>query len=103
MFARLFKFDSLITPSILKFVFYTGVVLSVLGALSVIASGFKLMEYQFVLGLAYIVGGLILTLVGIVVSRVVTEMMLVIFMIRDELAWQRQNVAAPTRAPLAAE
>ncbi len=88
---RLFKFDSLITPSIIKFIFYLGIVGSALGALTVISSGLALMRYQGAMGLALILGGLILVLVGIVVSRVTTEFILVLFMIRDELAWQREQ------------
>ena len=88
---RLFKFDSLITPSIIKVLFYIGVAGSVLGALVTIVSGIEIMSYQPMLGLGYIVGGLLLILLGIVGSRVFTEMILVLFMIRDELAWQRQQ------------
>jgi cytochrome c biogenesis protein CcdA len=104
--SQLFKFDSLITPSIVKFVFYFGVLCSVIGALGVLASGMRVMQYQSVLGLAYIVGGIVVIVGGIILSRVATEMILVMFMIRDELAWQRQNIQStgkpgvvPTAAP----
>jgi len=92
---RLFKFDSLITPSIIKFLFYIGVAASTLGALGVVGSGMSMMHYDAATGFGMIIGGLILILVGIVVSRVMTEMILVIFMIRDELAWQRQQRQNP--------
>jgi len=88
---RLFKFDSLITPTIIKFLFYIGVVGSIIGALVTIVSGIGLMQYEAMAGLGYIVAGVVLILVGIIVSRVLTEMILVLFMIRDELAWQRQQ------------
>jgi hypothetical protein len=88
---QLFKFDTLVTPSIIKFMFYFGVVCSALGALATIGSGLELMKYQPMLGFAYIIGGLMIVLAGVVMSRVVTEFTLVIFMIRDELAWQRQQ------------
>lgn len=88
---RLFKFDSLITPSIIKFVFYIGIVFSVLGALVVIGSGLSMMSYQPMMGLGTIIGGLVMILLGILVSRIYTEMILVFFMIRDELAWQREQ------------
>jgi Domain of unknown function (DUF4282) len=88
---RLFNFDSLITPSIIKFLFYLGVVGSVLGALVIIVSGLGIMRWNALVGIGYILGGLLLVLVGIVASRVATEIILVVFMIRDELAWQRQQ------------
>lgn len=88
---QLFKFDSLVTPSIIKFMFYFGVVCSTLGALTTIGTGLTLMQYQPMLGFAYIIGGLIIALIGVIMSRVATELILVLFMIRDELAWQRQQ------------
>lgn len=88
---RLFKFDSLITPSIIKLLFYLGVALSVLLALGVIGSGLGLMTQAPLSGIGCILGGLIGIGLGIVGSRVAAEMILVQFMIRDELAWQRQQ------------
>jgi hypothetical protein len=62
-----------------------------LGALGVIGSGISMMQYQTMMGFGTIIGGLLLILFGIVGSRVFTEMILVMFMIRDELAWQREQ------------
>lgn len=91
---RLFTFDTLVTPSIVKFLFYIGVALSALGALSVIVSGIGMMQYQTAMGFGVVVGGLLLVGLGIIVSRVYTETILVLFMIRDELAWQRQRASS---------
>lgn len=91
MLSRLFKFDTLITPSILKFCFYFGVVVFALLSLGVIGSGLKIMDYSFIAGIGYILGGIILFFAGVVFSRVSTEMVLVLFMVRDELAWQRES------------
>jgi hypothetical protein len=95
----LLSFDHLITPSIIKFFFYFGIGFSVLGGLGILASGFTIMQYQFILGIAYIIGALIVILAGVVASRVFSEMVLVLFMIRDELAWQRENRQMPAAAP----
>lgn len=89
---RLFRFDSLITPSIIKFLFFVGVAISVLGALGAVVNGLSIMGQSPFMGLGTILVGLVLVLVGIVISRVATEMTLVLFMIRDELAWQRENL-----------
>jgi len=88
---QLLKFDTLITPSIIKFIFYIGVAFSLLGGLASIVSALGMMQYNAILGLGYLVGGLLLAVIGVVVSRVAAEMTLVVFMIRDELAWQRQE------------
>lgn len=90
--SRLFKFDTLIAPSIVRFLFYFGVTVSVIVALGIVGSGLKLMDYSFMLGLAYMIGGVLVTAIGTILSRVTAEMVLVLFMIRDELAWQRQNI-----------
>jgi hypothetical protein len=104
MFMRLFQFDSLVTPSIAKFIFYFGVVISALGALGVIGTGAMMMQYQFAAGIGYVIGGLLMIVGGIILSRITTEMVLVLFMIRDELAWQReQRQAAAQPHPAAAE
>jgi hypothetical protein len=89
----LLSFDHLVTPSIIKFFFYLGLVLSAIGALGVIGSGFSVMNYSVALGLGYIVLSLVVLAGGAVISRIVCELVLVTFMIRDELAWQRENAA----------
>jgi len=71
--------------------FYFGVVLSAIGALATISSGLAIMKYQPMTAFAYIIGGLIVALIGVIMSRVFSELVLVLFMIRDELAWQRQE------------
>ncbi len=91
MLAKLLTFDVLITPSIIKFLFYIGIAASIIESLGIISYGVVTLNDQFWLGFSYIFGGLFLILLGIIGSRVVAEMILVLFMIRDELAWQRQQ------------
>jgi len=71
--------------------FYFGVACSALGALATIGSGIAVMQYQPMAAFAYIIVGLIVALIGVIMSRVFSELVLVLFMIRDELAWQRQE------------
>ncbi|AWJ86792.1 hypothetical protein TSH58p_25435 (plasmid) [Azospirillum sp. TSH58] len=94
----LFKFDRLLTPSIIKVLFYIGVIASVISAFTIISSGVAMMQWQVWAGLASIVGGLLLVFVGIIASRVATEIIMVLFMIRDELVWQRQSRSQATPA-----
>ena len=92
---KLFKFDSLITPSIVKFLFYLGVIGSGLIAVFIVITGLGMMRtfgiFGSLTGIATIIGGLLAVIIGVVFSRVATELILVVFMIRDELAWQRQQ------------
>ncbi|BBC81551.1 hypothetical protein HK27_02455 [Acetobacter orientalis] len=99
----LLTFDTLITPKFIKFFFYVGVFFCFLSGfgtfLSILLSCITAAQASgsssalgaiggLILGL---IVGLIVTLVGIVLARVSSELTLVVFMIRDELAWQREN------------
>jgi hypothetical protein len=87
----LFSFDKLITPSIIKFLFYIGVGVVALTALGVLLTGFNQPAYSPIPGFLYFFFAIIVFVVGVIGVRVSAEMTLVIFMIRDELAWQRVN------------
>ncbi|GBR07034.1 DUF4282 domain-containing protein [Asaia siamensis] len=105
----LLSFDTLITPKFIKFFFYIGVVICILGGLGTlisIFSGSMAMAQAAgtskiiaaLLGLVGgVIGGVIVAVVGIVLARVSSELTLVIFMIRDELAWQRENALKTPR------
>lgn len=98
---RLFSFNSLITPSIIKFVFYLLVVVQALGSLGVVMSAssyFRMFGYGGVGFLLGLVAGVISFVVGVVVLRVGCEITLVVFMVRDELAWQREQKIAEKQA-----
>ena len=96
MLKRLFTFDNLITPSIIRLMFYVVVIVECLGALGVIIT---LLNAYIPVGLALlgIIGVIIGLLVVIVGARIGAELVLVLFMIRDELAWQRVNTPVPAR------
>ena len=87
---RFLTFDSLITPSIIRLLFYLSLLLSCLAAWAVdetITSN-PFMPGMNGLGL---LAAIVVLVASVVLSRIFAEMILVLFMIRDELAWQRQN------------
>lgn len=102
----LLTFDTLITPKFIKFFFYVGVFfcfvsgfgvfLSILISCITAAQATGSSSTLAAIGglIAGLIAGLIVTLVGIVFARVSSELTLVVFMIRDELAWQRENTIA---------
>ncbi|WP_338332315.1 DUF4282 domain-containing protein [Acetobacter sp. LMG 32666] len=102
----LLTFDTLITPKFIKFFFYVGVFfcflsgfgvfLTILNRSVAIAQITGSSPTLATLGglIAGSLAGLIITVVGIVFARVSSELTLVVFMIRDELAWQRENTIA---------
>ncbi|MBR0560605.1 DUF4282 domain-containing protein [Neokomagataea anthophila] len=99
----IFSFENLITPTIIKILFYIGVVLCCLSGFatlstiitSMIASA-ELTGHSTTLAgigglfLGLIVGSIV-TVIGVILTRISCELTLVIFMIRDELAWQREH------------
>jgi hypothetical protein len=94
----LFSFDKLITPSIIKFLFYIGVAIVALTALGILLTGFNQSAYSPIPGFLYFFLAIIVFVVGVIGVRVSAEMTLVIFMIRDELAWARVNRSEQTPA-----
>jgi len=99
----LLTFDTLITPKFIKFFFYVGVFFCLLSGfatfLSILISCIAAAQASGSSSALAAIGGLIagliaggvVALVGIVLARVSSELTLVIFMIRDELAWQRER------------
>ncbi len=87
---RFLTFDSLITPGIIRLLFYVSLVLTCLAAWATdaaIASN-PLMPGMGGIGLLV---AIVVLVAGVLLSRVAAELILVLFMIRDELAWQRQS------------
>ncbi|GAU75681.1 DUF4282 domain-containing protein [Fusibacter sp. 3D3] len=75
------SFDKMITPTLIKIIFYIGILLSTLTGLSMILSG---MRSHFGGGIQVLLGLLTLVISPIVV-RVYCELLIVIFKIHDSL------------------
>jgi hypothetical protein len=88
---RFLTFDALITPTIIRLVFYLAVALSCVGAMAAYVSiSSPSPFFPGSPGLA-LIAAIAVLVVGVVLSRIGAELILVVFMIRDELAWQRQG------------
>lgn len=84
---KFIKFDSMITPMIIKIIFWIGVGLSVLSGLGIIISGFSAYYgggFQVFLGLVVIV-------VGPLVIRIYCELLIVVFKMHDALQTIKDN------------
>ncbi|HXQ51489.1 MAG TPA: DUF4282 domain-containing protein [Stellaceae bacterium] len=89
---KYFNFDELITPTIITIIYWIGIVLIVLGALSSVYGGFG----------AFVVG-IIVGAISLVLWRVWCEVMLILFRIHADLGQIARNTApqpgsAPPRA-----
>ena len=92
----LFNFNTLITPRVMKLLFAVGVVISGLASLGLIGAGLEF-AHSFggaLLSLLVILFAVAAFFVGVIASRVSCECILVMFMIRSELAHLRQNISA---------
>ncbi len=94
MLSRLLKFDRLITPGIVRLLFYVLAAVLCLGFVVAAIGLLSTREAPAGLAILGIIGAFIGLLVSVVMLRISTELVLVVFMIRDELAWQRVNHAA---------
>lgn len=95
----LFSFDKLITPSIIKIIFIISVVIIGFASLCIFVGGIEESSSVFI-GFLAIIPAAIFFCIAVLVARISAEMTLVIFMIRDELAWQRLNASgAETTIP----
>jgi len=103
---QLFSFDRLITPVIIRFLFYVvAAVWAVVAVIGVLGGLLRLFS-DFFAGIGLILAAIILPGVFVLLYRVAAELALVVFMIRDELVWQRERqpasgLAAPASASLA--
>ncbi len=95
MIRQLFSFDRLITPPIIRFLCYAITVFWVLVAIAGVLAGLARMFSNFFAGIGIILGMLAVSGFFILLNRIIAELSLVVFMIRDELAWQRERQSAP--------
>ena len=94
----LLRFNNLVTPVLIRFVFYAAVALAVILGLYIFNQSSSVGQFSAAAGMLMMLGSVVAPLVLILVARVAAELVLVIFMIRDELAWQREQRAAPVVA-----
>ena len=97
---RLLKFDNLITPTIIRTLFYVLVGIYCLVALITMVGLLFGSGYSPINPLIGCIGVIIGLLLAITTARIGAEMVLVLFMIRDELAWQRVNATPQLAAGL---
>jgi hypothetical protein len=76
------SFRKMMTPVIIKIIFWIGVGLSVLGGLITMIIGFTQLRYG---GVAMVFGGLAGMLLGPFIVRIWCELLIVIFQINDSL------------------
>ena len=90
---RFLNFDKMITPTIIKIIFWIGVVLSVLLGLGMIVSGFG----SYYGGGFQVFMGLVTIVVGPIIVRIYCELLIVVFKMHDALQAIKENTSNPMR------
>ncbi len=87
MFASLMNFDKFVAPTLIRIVYWIGIVLIVLCTLAAIAGGGMMMMGGY--GGGFNLGGALIALIGgvagLLVWRVICEVWIVLFSINDRL------------------
>ncbi len=84
-FRDLFQWERFITPSIIKIFYWLAVGISVLIALSGIASGLALLVMSPIAGAITVIVSILGALVGIIFARIAAEFILIVFRINEHL------------------
>ncbi|MBY0563800.1 MAG: DUF4282 domain-containing protein [Hyphomonadaceae bacterium] len=85
MLGSLMNFDRFVAPSLIRIVYWVGIVAIVLGALATMAGSLGSLSYSPTNAMGGIVIAIIGGLVGLLVWRVACEVWIVIFSINDRL------------------
>lgn len=89
MLQQFISFDKMITPTIIKILFYVGVAISALSAIILIFSGLGQMFSGFgggFIGFLMILLGLVSFVVGTLMSRIYCELLIVVFKMQEALS-----------------
>ena len=81
MFQKFLSFDEMVTPLIIKIIYWIGIVASVVSGLVSIIQGIN----SYYGGGAMVIGGLLMIILGPIFTRVWCELMIVMFKIYENL------------------
>ena len=88
----LFKFDKMVAPTVLKIVYWLGLVGIVLWALFALFAAVNLMSYNATSGLGMLLLAVVGLLFGTLMWRIVIEIYMVVFSINDRLGEIRDRL-----------
>ncbi len=86
-FRSLLDFDKMITPLIIKILFYIGAALAIVGGIIVLFGGIisSFQQGSVAPALGGLIGGPIVVVLGILMARVYSELLIVVFQIHQNL------------------
>ena len=81
------SFDKMITPVIIKILFYIGIAAALIGGVVVFFGGIitAIQQTNFAAALGGIIGGPLVAFLGVLMARVYAELLIVVFQIHENL------------------
>ncbi|HUZ31733.1 MAG TPA: DUF4282 domain-containing protein [Xanthobacteraceae bacterium] len=89
----LFQWERFITPTIIKIFYWLAVVISILVGLAGAVSSLTTMAYNPFVGMIFLIASLLGACMGVVLSRIVAEFVLIVFRINEHLGAIRNQGA----------
>jgi Domain of unknown function (DUF4282) len=90
-FRDLFQWERFITPSIIKIFYWLAVGFSILYGIYGIITGLLLIVFNPFGGLFWILASLVGVLIGVILARIISEFVLIMFRINEHLGAIRQR------------
>ena len=84
-FRDLFQWERFITPSIIKVFYWLAVAMAVLIGFQGLIVGLGFMTYNPIVGLLFMIGALLVAIVGVIFARIAAEFILIVFRINEHL------------------
>jgi Domain of unknown function (DUF4282) len=81
----LFQWERFVTPTVIKVFYWLAVVISILLGLAGVVSALTTMVYNPFVGVIFLVISLLATAMGVVMSRIAAEFVLIVFRINEHL------------------
>jgi hypothetical protein len=81
----LFQWERFVTPTVIKVFYWLAVVISVLLGLACAVSSLATMAYNPFVGMIFLIASLLGACMGVIVSRIVAEFVLIVFRINEHL------------------
>ena len=83
----LLNFDKMITPVLIKILFYIGVAASIIGGIIVFFGGLisAFQQNSFGAAIGGLIGGPLVVILGILLARVYSELLIAVFQIHESL------------------
>ena len=89
----LFQWERFVTPTVIKVFYWLAVVISVLLGLAGAVSSLVTMAYNPFVGMIYLIASVLGICMGVIVSRIVAEFVLIVFRINEHLGAIRNQGA----------